>query len=313
MRIKRWNGDNSKFIFRRGLKRRRLFRSLVIWGFVTLIVGGGIGWAAVWAVNYPHFRVSAITVAGTRAISADEVRGKTKAYLSGYTSVFIPRDEIFFISTNDLAVVIANEFPRVKEVTIEKKWPQELAITIRERDLWGLACEPAEKPVEKELPVSVTGQIIFDDEENTTPAPGYATNKCLFIDEDGFAFEALEGVGNGILPVIYKRIGEYSSGSAVIEKSYIDYFEKVKKLLSASGDVSLVGVAIEDENPKDYKLMIAGDWYILVVRADDPEVWAKQLKILIATKLQGGMDSIEYIDLRFGNKVFYKLKDESTK
>ncbi|OHA01181.1 MAG: hypothetical protein A3C16_04665 [Candidatus Sungbacteria bacterium RIFCSPHIGHO2_02_FULL_51_29] len=317
MKIKRWDSDShsSKFLFKRRLRRRRSPWSYAAWGFFIVIIFFGVGWGVRWGAHHPYFRVHTVSVAGLRGIAESEVRERVWEYLFGSIGYLIPRDNMLVISREGLAEAVRKKFPKAKEVLIEKHLPDVLAVTIRERDLWGLACSSVggstdETVVAEQEPMSATGGIIFDDEDSDVSAevaPRGEARNCLLIDEEGFAFGAFEGLGVGVLPTIYAQGGGSSSGGVVVAKTYIDYFLAAREG-AAKLNADLIGLVLDDANPKDYTLLFAGDWRILTPRATDPAVWISQVKTLFETELKDRTGAIEYIDLRFGNKVFYKFQ-----
>lgn len=314
MKIHHWNSNNrdsSKFLFKRKLRSKRSFGAYAAWFFLFAAVVGAAGFGVWRAVHHPYFRVKTVSLSGMQEISEHDLRETIAQYLSGSTKYFIPRDEMFFISAAGLSARIREAFPKAKDVVVQKKYPAMLSVDVRERDLWGLVCPPDSIPppaLAAEEPVSATGKIIFHDEEKPETFSPEVPKNCLFIDEGGIAFGALDGLGTGVLPTLYVKAGEAVSGVPVLGKNIIDYFKSVHELLEKKLGLTLVGLADTPENPKDYKLIVGGDWYILVSKTDTPAVWVEQVKTLIVKKFDGNTDHISYIDLRFGNKVFYKLK-----
>ena len=57
-----------------------------------------------------------------------------------------------------------------------------------------------------------------------------------------------------------------------------------------------------------YKKTGKEGWSVIVTRAKEPELWLPVLRTLLTEEIKGRRNQLEYLDLRFGNKVFYKFR-----
>ena len=50
-------------------------------------------------------------------------------------------------------------------------------------------------------------------------------------------------------------------------------------------------------------------WEILLLEDTDPEAAYKNLELALEREIKDKIASLDYIDLRFGNRIFYKFRD----
>ncbi len=70
------------------------------------------------------------------------------------------------------------------------------------------------------------------------------------------------------------------------------------------------GATVESANSFDVPLQQG--FYIKVAFGEDPQQLVQDLQLVLASSaLSGEQSQLEYIDLRFGDRVYYKLQDQN--
>ncbi len=140
---------------------------------------------------------------------------------------------------------------------------------------------------------------------------------CYSIDEDGIAFYLVESgavldhpsSGAGLLFAVDKETGkEVVLGKQFLPKELISFTAEFKKL--ADENVGMTRAVIEKEylEARFVKFVTNQDWYILTVFDFDPGNVIENLRLVMEKELKGKQDGLEYIDLRYKDKAYYKLR-----
>ena len=98
-------------------------------------------------------------------------------------------------------------------------------------------------------------------------------------------------------------------GSLFLPKELVEFSSKFKKLAIDEG-VDLKRAVIEKEYLEAHfvKFITNQNWYILTIFDFDPESVVKNMKLVIEKELKGEPEGLEYIDLRYKDKAYYKLR-----
>jgi cell division septal protein FtsQ len=175
------------------------------------------------------------------------------------------------------------EIPRIKNVHVEPVGAQKLAIVYDEYIPFALWCA----------------------QMNSTD--------CLFIDTQGFAFAKAPNLdGNALVryvdeekkPELKKNISEYS---------FLTQSALFTELLK--NNLELYITHVEKKGQYDIEYTVAGGGVIKVSQKSDAEKNFNNLKTILTSHefKQSALGDFEYIDLRFGDKVFVReLQSQAT-
>ena len=76
-------------------------------------------------------------------------------------------------------------------------------------------------------------------------------------------------------------------------------------------DAGAAPLGAQLENETDISVPLADGYYIKASFGEDPSELTKNLALILSSDaIKGKIDELEYIDLRFGNRVYYKFKGE---
>lgn len=275
-----FSGGTSRIVYSRKPEPKKSIPKRVWYSLAVLIVLGIIGWGVWYLANLPYFRVDRIEISGVRRLPAPDIERAAAEAISGEQWLIFPRNNFFLVSSVRVRERLREAFPQAAEISVEKKFPDRLIIAVEERSLWGVVC--------------------------SRPDAVLPPESCFYIDRRGTAYEELASVEGWLVPVIY--IPQKSAlGTQAVPEATLDFFNQAKGAL-ASINGNLILLAVSSSTPSDVRLTLSENWDILVSSSRLPSEWVKILKTVLEKDIGEKRSQLEYVDLRFGNKVFYKFK-----
>ncbi len=224
----------------------------------------------------------AVAVEGHKAIDSAEVVDLTREALSG-SYVFLPKRNILIYPRKALSRYLEYHLPRIESVYIKRKDLNTIRISVEEREPEALWC--GEKP----------GGIDF----------------CFFVDEDGFVYSESPFFSGDVFFRYYGGDVNLRSPlrSRFASPEWIGEFREFTYYLKEL-DLTAKAVHLRED---DLEVLLVGDGEIYLARNDSLEEAFSRLRSLFRGSEFGfineGSPAFEYIDLRFGDRVFYKKKN----
>lgn len=224
---------------------------------------------------HPRVSLGEVSVAGVSHVSPNLVKAVFEYTLHDGTYHYLSPSNIFWYPKQVLTTALQERIPRIKTVSIERDGllAQAVTITVEERKRFGVWCN--------------------------------GRGQCFEMDKDGFIFAAaptsapmreyvfLGFFDENTLPVGKTFIGEYMPN--VI--AFLDYLEKK----------GLKPIQVISKDPVDYWVKLENGISVRAAFSNAPEEMARNLELALSSDaLRGQVETLEYIDLRFGNKLYYK-------
>jgi cell division septal protein FtsQ len=259
-------------------RRRALILKVVlsVVGLIILVVGSAV------ISNLSTFRIANFKISGLEGIDARAVKLNTKIPLIGYNFWFWPKDCYFYLSTADVENNLASLIPRILKVDVSRSGFKTLQIDIVERKPSGLWCANKD------------------------------TDKCYFLDNEGLIFDRAPALSGQLF---VKYLGLLDSTIEPLGQRYLsqESFSTLTDFMSwvlASG-VSVNNVTIDADG--FYRLHLPGGGEIFVSEKQDVDRTFRNLQTLLRekgllSKTVSFDTNLDYIDLRFGEKVYIKKK-----
>jgi len=233
----------------------------------------------------PFFAVNKIEIMGMEKIEYREISNVIdQACKNNYWKIFPKKNWLLFPIEN-ISNNLKNDFKRIKNVKIEKKFPNEILVIIEERDPLLLWCDVPEE--------------------------------CFIVDSDGFAYQKVKINSREVMENDFMKIMNYqelkiTEGQKILNESKVIFLMDVKRIMK-----DFAGIEIFNE--MEIKSPIAGEvilkskegWNILINTNFSLEEAGSFLKLFLENKLLiEERTKLEYIDLRVENRIYYKLKKE---
>ncbi len=253
-------------------RRRQFIGKIVIFGGGLLLVLVFV-WGFFWI---PYLRVANIKVEGY----ADEnsVKIALADYLSSRSKFFLPQNNFFLLNTGDVKQILKEKGFDLPEA--EKQIPNTLLIRFISTPPLFIFCPPAQAGQDK--------------------------NACFYVNGAGALGERAPHFSESPLPELAVS-GQSSAqiGDRIILEQEIQF---LGEFLVALKDLNIAPSKIEVSENKDIKIFMKEGWYILTSSDLPADRVSGDLRLLLDQKIAGGRSRLEYIDLRFPNKAFYKLR-----
>lgn len=261
--------------------KRRLFSRIM-----KIAVGAGLVCTflagAIVVLRLPSVQISAIAVSGLETVDEPVLRAHIASRLAEKIWLFLPRSSFFLADTASLGADLRAAFPAIAEIRIEKIFPDGLAVTIAERSFWGIICNTLQQ-------------------EEVPP-------QCVAIDKTGFGYEsAPRPQGNLILTVKTDR-ALLAAGEQQIEPLLMERLQTLRDGVSAATGQEVSNFELRMSTPGDIRLKTADGFMIFFRRDDDFTNAFRVLKKVLDAEIRDRRAALDYIDVRFENKVFYKMR-----
>lgn len=275
---------------RRSPLRRRRRRTRLIIAFVLLLILATAVYGVHLASYVQRFTIQTVDVQGVQNIPPDLIRTFVESELDDGSYHFLSRKNIFLYPRAVIVAGIARNFPRVSSASASLASPlsNTLIVTVDERTPYAKWCS-----------------------DDFDAAIATSTGQCYVMDSQGIVFaESGDSLSPG-LNIVYT--GGIASSSAPIGSTFapghIAGFAALIKMLGNAGFTTL-GISIDNE--QDFFVHLQQGFFIKASYGVDAAQLVRNLQLILSSDaLTGKEDSIEYVDLRFGNRVYFKLKGET--
>lgn len=222
-----------------------------------------------------RFVINHIVVQGVSAIDPRVVETTVEAGLNDGAYHLFSRSNMFLYPREQLAQKLMSELPRIKSVNMQREslLAQAVTVFIAERGARHLWCD---------------------------------VEKCFFMDADGYIFSE----NSGPQELQYTFEGGLVSNESPIGQTFLrgrlSIMIDLLQRLESAGYVSS-GATVENE--KDFVVQLEKGFYLKVAFNSAAADVVRNLELILSSDgLNGKSDNLDYVDLRFGNRVYYQLK-----
>jgi len=280
---KRSNRDSD---WRRQNKRKYWLKFAIVVLSVLVIFG-----TVIYILNLPNFRLQQIEVKGNQTVTTTDLELVTQRLLDGRYFWLIPRDSYLFWPKSLIRKEILDKYLRLKEVALSRSGAtMQIAVTERKpRALW---C-PGD------------GRVV------TTTAG------CYFLDPDGLVFTLAPAFSSFSNNVFVSFLDKFGTTTEPLGQYYLTptIFNTVLVFLNR---IDSIGVAVSSliVRPEGYyEIYLKSGTRLLVSDRQDLNKSFRVLKSIADDKILNlekvsRTPELEYLDLRFDNKIYYKKRGE---
>lgn len=279
------------------VKRQKARNRLsILLGILFLTVCG----AFVYASYYPRLQLRTIRVVGNKVVDTAEIVAKVDTMLSGKYAHIIPMRNSFLYPKERIIATLDAAFPRFQSVTVYRADLNTLLVTVTEVRGHALWCGLDAVRVDTNVP-------------------------CYFTDESGKIVSAAPQYSGNVYPRFFGGTIagvsiETPAPDEILGKTFIEE-PMFQNLLSFAERVHTLGFEVQaivvgggDENTLFLDLGDGKTAPIRFLKNDDLTVLFQNLsaalsKEELADALKDDTTKLEYFDLRFTNKVYYKFND----
>lgn len=266
-------------------RRRKIIISRIIF-FIVLILSF---WGFLFTVSaLPVINISEITVFGAETLAPSNLTLLAEKALFGRYFFTIPRSNIFFYPKARIRDILLETFPRLSRASVHFNNFHAIKISVSERSPVAQFCRLSTETIK-------TGN----------------TESCFFLDGNGFAFSAALASASTTETLI-KFYGIFSEenpigktfGSTGELSRFLNFSESLRSL-------DLPPLAFNRRPDGAFEATVSGGMRLIFDEEDNFQSVLSNLQSIITDpdlRRTSPLSSIDYIDLRFGNKIFYRKK-----
>jgi len=275
-------------------ERRRTLALRALVAVVIIIVAiGGFSWASHWS----EITIQDIRILGSLAFTDEDIREYIEGEITGRYWGMLSRANVFLYPKWGIESGLLNAFPKLSNVDVSFHDFQSITTYIEERKPHYLWCG-------EELP-----------EENDA-----VLRQCYFLDLNGIIFTQAPYFSGNVYFEFYGSVLGQSVREENIHEPPLGFSflpeEEFRRVIAfrnslASFNIQAQKFIARDEG--DYEFVIENGAKILFNKEQDFDVLLNNLDAALETEelneedLTGEDSSLEYLDLRFNNRVFYKF------
>jgi hypothetical protein len=261
---------------------------------IKYLIASGIFFVLFGLVSFasyrPQVRISHIELSGGVLVEQKDVESATMDFLQGSYFWFFPKNSAFLYQKSKLEKNLREKFPRIENIAMSLKDFHTLAITIKEHKQNALWCD------------TVPSSSTFDTNTN---------EHCYFMNVSGLIFSPAPNFSGDAYFKYYGLISQETP----IGRQYIassTEFANISDFILDIRKLSIRPQYLVAEDNSEFTLFLSGGSKIYFDTKIPLTRVAQNLSALLrnsafATSTDGNLP-VDYIDLRYGNKLFYKLK-----
>lgn len=240
-----------------------------------------------------RFNISEIQIVGNKVLESELLKEEASKHIIGEYLWFFPKTNFLIYPKRQIETELKDKFKRIKDINLSIKTNNILEISLVEREALYTWC----------------GEVIPVLNSNSN-------QKCYFMDSDGFIFDEAPYFSGGVYFNFYGKTdsnGENPSGFYFLQNK----FKEIVLLKNITKEMGLAPVAFWLDNKGDVNFALSkeptmGPTIIFKLDSNFEQI-AENLDAALTTEplkseFKNKYSSLLYIDLRFGNKVYYKFK-----
>lgn len=229
--------------------------------------------AAIFALSWgffwlPWLRVSQIN--SDDFVSKGEIESAINPYLASLNSFWLPNNNFFLLKTSELENILKEKGVGLAQA--KKSFPKILDVKFPQTEPWMIYCGDAD---------------------------------CFYVSENGILADRAPKFSENPLPQVITGNSGAKIGDVVVSPEEAlalrKVFQKLKQLEISASFASFDGAG-------EIKIVTDEHWYLRLLRGSDAQKTFGDLKLLLDQKIKENRPNLDYIDMRFPNKAFYKLR-----
>ena len=253
-------------------KKKPIYRSKIFWLLILCLAF--FGSAFYFLLFSPYFQIKVINVSGNISVKSADImpiiENNTKKKI-----VFFETKNIFLANLKEAKLQILERFPKIEKVAIARNFTGQITAEIKERAAFGEVC----------------GEV------------------CFNFDKEGIAFEQAQDNGTGEIKVNFEvRDYKITLGKQEILPENVAAIAGISGILTDNFNI-LPKVFILSMDQKKLAAKTSEGWIAYFALDQNINSAISNLDILLKEKISiKDRANLDYIDLRYGNRIFYKKK-----
>jgi len=253
--------------------------------FLGLIAYGG---------HTEHLRYKAIHVQTDGMLASQDLASGYETELDGSYFGIWPKDSIFSVPQEYVAEVLETTFPRIEQAQIKRTGLYTLSASVVERIPVALWCG------------DVVPLVAYEEHADTSESSSSDVwGTCYLIDKKGYIYARAPLFSGNMFPRYYGSLtqAEPIAQQYIPESEFVLWQQFYTSLENSNGSVPQALLFVDE---RDIELYLSNGLRVLIPRKENPDVITRRLTALFESEGIREVATVEYIDLRFGNKAFVK-------
>lgn len=273
-------------------RTKRIVRVILALAFFLAIIGG-----LSYFSRYPLFVVSSIIVSGNAEMLEEDLRSAVEKNLEGNVALVFARKSAMFYPKKAMEASLLKAFPRVERVAVSRRGLNTLSVEATVRTPYALWCGTEKNPARP---------------NDSGRSGGDEVKDCFFIDNQGLIFAPAPSFSGEAYFVFFGGVFNDPIGSQYLSRGN---FENINQFIKQLRNDDIPVYALLHGADGDYtaflKNQTGDESRILFSTEDSLETTLHNLEVLWKEKKLGSLGGgtrLNYIDVRFGNKLYYTVK-----
>lgn len=223
--------------------------------------------------------ISEVQVKGLQSANTQDVIDIVNSDIDGNYALVIPKKNVMFYPKDHIKDSLLNKFNTFANVEIDTVDSNKLEVTITEKNAVAVGCQNEQSIVDSTF------------------------SNCFFIDGSAKGFQNVVGVPDqSFVKFVESNMGTTSS---TLSSKIMEDVSKFKSNLEKRGFV-IEYIKVVDQKNFEFKIVNNGK---IIVSSPFDDNLISILNTALNTKQLSDGAMFEYVDARFGNKVFFRLKN----
>lgn len=247
-------------------KKKPFFKKKSFWVFVLFLLVSAA--LFYFFIFSQNFQIKEIKIFGNEKVLNEELQQIVESGIE--REIVFPTQTIFLVNLSEIEKQILDEFPQIERAKLKRKFPNSLILEVKERTPLAIFCQ---------------------DSEN-----------CFKIDKQGIAFE--RNGESSYLTIYSQKKGDIFLGKKVVEADLLKSIFEIQRSFRQDLKIEIEKFSLFDER-LNVKTVDGFEIYFNLKGNISEQIF--NLDLTLQEKIPPeNRGSLQYIDLRFGNRVYFK-------
>ena len=227
---------------------------------------------------YPYFFIKKVEINGLDNIDRGEVEEIINNQLSQKRCLVLSQENIFVLDKNEITRQLYEKYNLVS-LNVNKELPDILRVEVGEKD---------------PLIIWKTGERFFEVDDQGIIIRELSSNELNKISEQN-------------LPIIHDKDNRDAKiNSNVVSPKMAHFAINFKKMISDRSDIKISHFRVSEDLRNELRAVTDAGWEIYLLAEDNLDQQVEKLFLFLKNKKVEIGDNLEYVDLRFGDRIYYK-------
>ncbi len=275
-------------------RKRRFIYLLLALGFLVLAYAG-LGWG----LTHKNVAITTIAISGNDVVKTEQLKSTVRQGLAVTRALLLYGGTVLTYDESGIKSDLLYTYPRLESVDIRIAKLDTLELVVAEREAvaqWCTGISPVNVAIDNDEEGSIIEPVITELE----------LPSCYLVDRDGFVFEKIDGDVPQDDLVVY----DGDLGGDVLRQSLLHGgFAEVHGFITGLRELSIEPLSVKLAG-LEAEIVSEGHPLLKVLLDEKLKRTHSYVEVTLTSQeykeLSESEEGAEYIDVRFGNRVYYK-------